>query len=109
MFGVVLVEAIAIATIVMGILIMCGKTSLIHSYHRDRVAAKNEMKFARGVGSAILVIGIGAFMLGALMLPTVLLKNKIYLWCGFAAFTVCFIIGLILAFLTTKKYNGKIM
>ena len=109
MFGVVLVDTVAIATIVMGILIFRGKTSLIHSYHRNSVAAKNEMKFARGVGLGILLIGIGALILGALMLPTVLIKNKIYLWCGFAAFTVCFIIGLILAFLTTKKYNGKIM
>ena len=89
--------------IVLGVLIYRGHTSLVHSYHQERVTDKPA--YGRAMGKAVAGIGISALVSGAVSLfPLAPMDTRVSVAAivFVAGFAGCFIWILVIQ----QKYNG---
>ncbi len=92
---------VSVIFIVVGILVFCGNTDLIHDYHRKNV--KDFNGYGRGMGKCIIGMGV-SFLSGAII--AILIKNDTGVLISVAAATVGFIIAFLFTLKVQKKYNG---
>lgn len=100
-FEAILYFAIAAIFVVVGILIFCGNTNLIHDYHQKNV--KDFKGYGRGMGKGFIGIGI-FFLIGALIILAV--NNETGTVAGIIVALSGFVLSLIYIIKVQIKYNG---
>ncbi len=90
---------IGLIFIVCGLVVMCGKIELMHSYHIKNITEETRKPYGRVVGAGLLVIGVGILLDGVL---SFFLDNTKLVT------VVSLIIGLATIFYGQFKYNKGI-
>ncbi len=75
--------------------------SLIHDYHYTKVTEADKKPYTEKMGKAMIMMGIGMFLTGAIDF----VSRTAY---GWIAFGICFVAGLIIMVLAQIKYNHGI-
>lgn len=102
LLGLIINTAIGIICIVIGLLLWKkSKINLIHSYHYTKVKKEDVKAYTTRIGIAMLLIGSGCLITGAVNYFT----DSAY---GYIVFALCFIAAMILFARTQKKYNSGI-
>ena len=99
---------IGILCIVLGVLNCKGNISLLHSYHRKRVAEEDILPFGRLVGIGMIIVGIALIFMGCLMWIANVLQENVYANIGTIGLIVGLVVGLSLTFYAMIKYNKGI-
>ena len=99
---------VGILFIVIGISNMRGNISSLHSYHRKRVSEEDRIPFGKRVGLGMIIIGSAIIIFSGLSAATLYTKNDTFILVGTAIMIVSLIVGLIIAFRATIKYNKGI-
>ena len=90
---------VGVIFIICGIVVMCGKIELMHSYHIKNITEETRKPYGRVVGAGLLIIGVGILLDG--ILSFFFDSTKIVT-------VISFIIGLIIIFYGQLKYNKGI-
>ena len=100
LFGMIVFLAVGLLFLVLGLqLWIKHKISLVNEYHTRNVKEADVPAYTRSMGIALLLIGAGCLLTGALAFG---LEQP----AGWAAFPAGFVAGLILMLRAQKKYNG---
>ena len=105
MVGFIISFAVGILCLAMGISIMRGNISLIHSYHIHRVAEKDKPALCRKVGIGMLIIGCAVAICSVLMAVMIYTEKLIFLWSGIAVLAAGLVSGFGISFYAIIKYN----
>ena len=96
---------LGIVFIIIGIVNMSGNISLLHSYHRKRVAEEDKKPMGRVVGLGMLIIGGGMIPSGILFGIAELTSKAAFSVAGGVLLAVSMTVGLILNLYGIIKYN----
>ena len=100
--GCIIEMAVGALCIVLGLLIwLKRKVSILHSYHYKNVKEEDLPAYCRLAGIALMLIGVGIIVAGAL--------NLFYLSLWWVPLVVGFTVGFSIFIYAQKKYNGSIM
>ena len=95
----------AIATIVIGIICIYlglkhrkGDVSMLHSYHKKRVAEEDKVPFGKMVGLGVIIVGVGFVLSGVIHYFALTVLANI-------ALIAALVIGLGISFAAMIKYN----
>ena len=99
---------LGVAIIIMGIMNMCGNISTLHRHHRNRVSEENRLPFGRLVGLGTVIMGASLLILGVFLAVSFFTENAIFETIGSIIMGIGFVVGLVIAFIAMKKYNGGI-
>ena len=99
---------LGVAIIIMGVMNMCGNISTLHRHHRRRVSEENRLPFGRLVGLGTIIMGASLLILGVFTAISCYTENPIFATIGSILTGIGFVVGLVIAFIAMKKYNGGI-
>ncbi len=99
---------LGIVFIIIGIFNRKGNVSILHSYHRKRVAEEDKISFGKLVGIGMMIIGITFIVSGVLTFLATALQQNIYLIIAKVLMCVNFVIGIVIILYAMKKYNKGI-
>ena len=102
-FVITLILSIVFAII--GILNLNGNISMLHSYHRHRVAAQDVKPLGKRVGVGMLICGCASFLYGIFSLLHDLTKQPAFIGIGVAILLVGLAVGLFIQLKAIVKYN----
>ena len=92
---------VGIICIALGISHRKGNLSLLHSYHKKRVAEEDLLPFGKLVGLGLITIGIALILSG-------ILSFLAYSVIANAALIIGLVIGFVIIFYAMKKYNNGV-
>ena len=105
----------AIATIVVGIICIYlglkhrkGDVSMLHSYHKKRVAEEDKVPFGKMVGLGVIIVGVGFVLSGALHYAADALQGEVYSLLANIALIAALLVGLGISLGAMIKYNKGI-
>ena len=105
LFEFIIVIIVGIVLIVLGILNINGNVSMVHSYHRKRVAPENILPFGRIVGTGSIIIG-GGIILGAIFEAVNFYANiQFFSILSIVVMIAALVVGLVFFIVGTVKYN----
>jgi len=90
---------VGLILLIAGIAVWCGKTGLIHEYHRRNVV--DFKNYRKAMGKAICGMGLSAFVCASSFL-----LGTDWIWWGIGAFTLGFTAMFVILYFVQKKYNG---
>ena len=90
---------------VIGVINMTGNISMLHGYHRKRVAEGDKKPMGKGVGTGMLCIGGSMIVSSVLLILQTTLKVEALFWVGNAVLFVGLAAGIVIAICTIIKYN----
>ena len=99
---------VGIICIVLGISHTRGNISLLHSYHRNRVAPEDELPFGKQVGLGTIIMGCAIIIFSALSAVALYTENELFTTIGTVVMIVGMIIGIVITFKAMIKYNKGI-
>ena len=102
-FVITLILSIVFAII--GILNLNGNISMLHSYHRKRVAPEDVKPLGKRVGAGMLICGGASFFYGLFSLIHEFAKHPVFLGIGAAILFVGIAVGLFIQLKAIIKYN----
>lgn len=97
----IMILAVSVLFAVLSVLIYRGNTSLIHSYHQEKVT--DQKGYGRAFGKALSPIAIGAFVSGAIPIFD---GSEAAATVSLGALTAGIVLALVLIIMVQKKYNG---
>ena len=96
---------IGVVCIVIGILHTKGNISLLHSYHRKRVAEEDKVPFGKAVGLGVIIVGASLILVGTLhIISNVLLSGMLSVIANIVL-GVGLVVGLGISLYAIIKYN----
>ena len=98
---VIVMSVVAGIMMTLGFSIYRGNTSLINSYHQNKVKPDDLKMYGRSLGRCLILLGVFMIVSAAIELAGYMKEAVIELFIGI-------IIGLICLFSVQKKYNGSI-
>ena len=105
----------AVATIVIGIICIYlglkhrkGDVSMLHSYHKKRVAEEDKVPFGKMVGLGVIIVGVGFILSGALHYAADALQGEVYSLLANIALIAALVVGLGISLGAIIKYNKGI-
>ena len=104
----VVTAVIGVVCIVIGISNRKGNISMLHSYHRKRVAEEDRVPFGKLVGLGMIIIGIALLLMGGLSFAATALQAKTYATIGNVVLIVGLVAGIGVSFYAMIKYNKGI-
>ena len=104
LLGIIFV-VVGLLLLVMSILLCCGFTNLLHSYHRNNVDPKDNKKFGLSTGLSLMIAAFGTIADGLL---AIFIKDESMLWLCPVVFCACFMVSMILTIIFIRKYNGSL-
>lgn len=99
---------LGVVCVVIGISHRKGNLSLLHSYHRKRVAPRDTLPFGKLVGLGTIVIGVALILMGGLQFLSSYCQAPICETIANVIFTVGLVVGLGISFYAMFKYNKGI-
>ena len=99
---------IGIVLIVIGVIQYRGNISLLHAYHRNRVAKEDVKPMGKLVGKGSIIIGVGLCLNAIFNVIAVMVKDQIFSLVGTILLFINLIIGMGIIFYALKKYNKGI-
>ena len=108
MLGVIVTAVVGILLVVIGIINYGGNISLLHSYHRSRVAEENIKPFGKMVGIGTIIMGISLIIGGVCLLISLYNPSKVFPIIAYSSMFVGIVVGSIISFYAMIKYNGGI-
>ena len=106
--SVIVLFGVALTCIVIGCQNRKGNISMLHSYHRARVAEEDVLPFGKMVGNGMLIVGASIAVYGGAMLLSSLWQLPHAVTVGTAVMSIGLVVGLGLTFYAMKKYNKGI-
>lgn len=106
--SIIVLFGVALTCIVIGVQNRKGNISMLHSYHRSRVAEEDVLPFGKMVGNGMIVVGASIAAYGGALLASELWAVPQAVSVGAAVMIVGLAVGLGLAFYAMKKYNKGI-
>lgn len=104
----IVLAIVGVICIAIGISNRKGNISLLHSYHRKRVAEKDVLPFGKTVGLGMIIVGISVILMGGFSFAASMTQQDIYLIVGTVALIVGVVVGLGISFYAMIKYNKGI-
>ena len=104
----IVTAVIGVVCIVIGISNRKGNISMLHSYHRKRVADEDRLPFGKLVGLGMIIIGIALLLMGGLSFAATALQAKTYATIGNVVLIVGLVAGIGVSFYAMIKYNKGI-
>ena len=105
----------SLATIVVGIICIYmglkhrkGDVSMLHSYHKKRVAEEDKVPFGKMVGLGVIIVGVGFVLSGGLHYAADTMQGEIYSLLANIALIAALVVGLGITFGAMLKYNKGI-
>lgn len=99
---------VGLVCIFIGIANRKGNISMLHAYHRKRVAEEDKLPFGKLVGLGMFFVGISLIGMGGLYFAAEQLEQRIYFILGTVLVIVGMAAGLAIFFYALKKYNKGI-
>lgn len=99
---------IGLVFVVISILNFNGNVKMLHSYHTKNIKEEDVRAFGRLVGIGVFIVSMAIITLGALMIPSALLENEMYITISYFVSIPLFVIGIGIALFAIKKYNKTI-
>ena len=99
---------VGVVCIVIGIMNMRGNISMLHSYHRNRVAEEDILPFGKRVGIGMIIVGISIIFFSALSAVTLKTGNQLFMIIGSVVMIIGMAVGFVIMFHAMKKYNKGI-
>lgn len=99
---------VGVVCIVLGIQIMKGNISSLHSYHRHRVSKEDRIPFGKRVGLGTVIIGVAIIVFSGLSAVTLYTDNEVFTLIGTGILIAGIIVGLVISFKAMIKYNKGI-
>ena len=99
---------VGVVCILIGISNRKGNISMLHSYHRKRVAEEDRLPFGKLVGLGMIIIGITLLLFSGLYFMASYLQESLCFIIGNIVFAAGFAIGLGITFYAMFKYNKGI-
>ena len=96
---------LSIVFAVIGVLNLKGNISMLHSYHRHRVAAQDVKPLGKRVGTGMLICGGASFLYGIFSLLHDLTNHPAFVGIGVAILLVGLAVGLFIQLKAIVKYN----
>ena len=101
-FGALTEFVVGAICIVLGVLLWKEqRISILHDYHYKHVKKDDIPAYTRQIGIGLIIIGAGIIITGVL--------NLAYSSLWWIPLLAGFIIGLIVIYITQKKYNGSVL
>lgn len=101
----VILLAVAVIFLILGVLIYCGKTNIIHDYHQANIKASDKKKYGKAFAKALFCISLTLMISGGIAL---LGESKPVLFSSIAVLLVGLIVSFIWIGKIQRKYNGGI-
>lgn len=108
MFGFIFAFLMGVMCVAIGISNMKGNISMLHSYHRKRVAEEDRIPFGRTIGIGMIIIGISIIIQSGLSIANLYTGNNVFLLIGTIVLVVGLLAGLGITFYAMIKYNKGI-
>jgi len=100
--GVIIEFMVGLSIIIIGILLWKKRMlSILHEYHYRNVRQKDIPAYTRQIGISLIIIGAGIVITGIL--------NLFYSSLWWIPLLGGFSLGLIMLYITQKKYNGSVL
>ena len=100
--GVIIEFMVGLSIIIIGILLWKKRMlSILHEYHYRNVRQKDIPAYTRQIGISLIIIGAGIVITGIL--------NLFYSHLWWIPLLGGFALGLIMLYITQKKYNGSVL
>ena len=96
---------LGILCIVIGISNMQGNISMLHSYHRKRVAEEDRLPMGRKVGIGTITVGVTVMVYRVLTVLPLYEANAVFRFVSDAVMTVGLVAGLCISGWAIIKYN----
>ena len=96
---------LGILCIVIGISNMRGNISMLHSYHRKRVAEEDRLPMGRKVGVGMIIVGVTVMVYSVLTALPAYETNAVFRFVSDAVMTVGLVAGLGISGWAIIKYN----
>ena len=96
---------IGVVCIIIGIAHRKGNISLLHSYHRKRVAEEDILPFGKMIGLGTIIIGAALIFMGVLTFIASSLQENVYSTIGTVGLIVGLVVGFAINFYAMIKYN----
>ena len=96
---------IGIIVILLGIINMTGNISLLHSYHRKRVAEEDRLPFGRKVGIGTIIAGSAIIAKAALQFVASKTANPLLDTIGTVLLAAGLVVGFAIIIYAMMKYN----
>ena len=97
----IIILAVSVLFTVLSVMIYRGNTSLIHSYHQEKVT--DQKAYGRAFGKALSPIAIGAFVSGVIPIFD---GSEAAATASLVALVAGIVLALVLIIMVQKKYNG---
>lgn len=101
----IITTLVGILLVVIGVINLQGNISLLHSYHRKRVAPEDVKPLGKRVGAGMLICGGASFFYGLFSLIHEFAKHPVFLGIGAAILFVGIAVGLFIQLKAIIKYN----
>lgn len=108
MFGFIVAFLVGVMCVAIGISNMKGNISMLHSYHRKRVAKEDRAPFGKKVGIGTVIIGISVMICSVLSIIAIYTEKVIFNNIGMIILTIGLIAGISITFYAMIKYNKGI-
>ena len=107
MAGYMITIAVGVLIAILGVINMTGNISSLHWYHRQRVAEEDRLPFGKRIGLGTIICGC-ACIIFSLFSAIGLYYGEVFTLIGTAILIVGLVIGLVIMFRATIKYNKGI-
>ncbi|MBQ6714404.1 MAG: hypothetical protein IJN15_02520 [Clostridia bacterium] len=108
MFGFIVAFLVGVMCVAIGISNMKGNISMLHSYHRKRVAEEDRIPFGKKVGIGTVIIGISVMICSVLSIIAIYTEKAIFNNIGMIILAIGLIAGIGISFYAMIKYNKGI-
>lgn len=105
MIGGIICFVIGLGMLIVSILCFFGNIKMFHYYHIQNITEENRKPFARHMGAGLLIIALSIIASGVFMILYEISSNFLYSNLSFYTILGGVVIGVIILFFTTKKYN----
>lgn len=99
---------VGLIAIMLGIINLSGNISLLHSYHRKRVAEEDRIPFGRMVGIGTILVGLSVIIKASLQFASAKVDNAVLDTIGTVCLAAGLVIGLAIIIYAMLKYNKGI-
>jgi hypothetical protein len=108
MIGFVIGVIAGIICAVIGVVIMRGNASLIHSYHQSRVSKENMPTFLKIIGAGVTTVGGAISLFCLLAIKVTITSSQLFIILGYISLIFGIISGLLLIIYALIRYNKGI-
>lgn len=106
MFGFITTFLVGMVCIILGISNMRGNISSLHSYHRHKVAKKDELPLGKRVGLGTIICGAAIIVFTVFGTLTIYTENQKFIIIGSVLLLSGLVAGLVIALHAIIKYNN---